>query len=130
MDRSKQLLSAALLLCLAVGCQQGESPASGAAQSPAAGPVSSIVKVSALSNGEILLDGKSCTLDQFTARLAEAQKLGGEVYYYREAADQEPHPNAMTAMQRIAASHLPVSFSTLPDFSDYVDANGHSNPRP
>src|SRR5580698_510686 len=107
MDRSKQLLSAALLLCLAVGCQQAESPASGASQSSAAEPVSSIVKVSALANGEILLDGKPCTLDQFTARLTEAQKIGGEVYYYREGADQEPHPNAMTAMKRIAGSHLP-----------------------
>ncbi|HEX4142195.1 MAG TPA: hypothetical protein VHY91_01485 [Pirellulales bacterium] len=126
MDRSKSLLSAALLLALAAGCQQTETPASETAPTTA----SSIVKVSALADGEILMDGKPCSPEGLTARLADAHNSGGQVYYYREAADQEPHPHAMKAMYLISESHLPVSFSTLPDFSDYVDEDGHSNPRP
>ena len=130
MERFSQLLSAGLLLCLAVGCQRAESPAGDPAAPAAAAPVSPIIKISALANGEILLDGQPCSLDDLAGRLAEAQKINAEVYYFREAADQEPHPNAMKVVQLIVENRLPVSLSTRPDFSDYVDANGHSRPRP
>jgi len=130
MVRFNKTFAAGILLCLAVGCQPSEPAASDSSVPPATTPRSSILQISALANGEILLDGKRCSRDELASRLAEAQKNNGQVFYFREAADQEPHPNAMKAMQLIVDSHLPVSLSTRPDFADYVDANGHSNPRP
>lgn len=128
--RSASLLLASFLLGLAAGCDRSGTPEGDRAATPAAtSSAPSILKISALANGEILLDGKPCSADELAARLSEARKNNGQVYYFREAADQEPHPNAMQAVQMIDDSHLPVSLSTLADFSDFVDENGESHPR-
>jgi hypothetical protein len=129
MVRFQNFLSAGLLLLLAIGCQRSESPTADPTAPEANLALTSILKVSALANGEILLNGQPSSLDQLTARLSIAQKIQGKVFYYRETAEQEPHPNAMQAVERIIESKLPVSFSTKPDFSDYVDENGQSHPR-
>jgi biopolymer transport protein ExbD len=130
MVRFNKNFAAGIFLCLAAGCRPSEPAASDSSTPPATTPVSPVIKISALASGEILLDGKPCSSDELKTRLAAGQKNNGLIYYFREAADQEPHPNAMKAMQLIVDSRLPVSLSTRPDFADYVDANGHSNPRP
>lgn len=80
-----------------------------------------VVKISALSNGTLLLNGKPADLPSLEAALKSASTVDGEVWYYRENAAQEPPPSAMAAVQLVIKYRLPVSFSSKPDFSDTVD---------
>jgi hypothetical protein len=90
----------------------------------------SVVKISALSNGTLLLNGKSTELPSLEAALKSASTAGGEVWYYRENPAQEPPPSATAAIQLVIKYRLPVSFSSKPDFSDTVDpSTGVLRPR-
>ena len=80
-----------------------------------------VVKISALSNGTLLLNGKPTDLPSLEAVLKNASTAGGEVWYYRENPAQEPPPSAMAAVKLVIKYRLPVSFSSKPDFSDTVD---------
>jgi hypothetical protein len=89
-----------------------------------------IVKISALANGTLLLDGKSTDLTALDAALKGASSAGGEVWYYRENPAKEPPASAMAAVQLVIKYRLPVSFSSKADFSDTVDpSTGVSRPR-
>jgi len=80
-----------------------------------------VVKISALSNGALLLNGKPTDLPRLEAALKSASTMGGEVWYYRENSAQEPPPSAMAAVQLVIKYRLPVSFSSKADFSDTID---------
>ena len=89
-----------------------------------------VVKISALSNGTLLLDGTPTDLPTLEAALTRARRVGGEVWYYRDNPAQEPPPRAMAAVQLVIKYQLPVSFSSKSDFSDTVDpSTGVSRPR-
>ena len=79
-----------------------------------------VIKLSVLAGGELLLDGQPATLEAFEQALAAGAKENAAVWYYRENAGGEPHPIAMEAMKLIARHHLPIRLSTRPDFSDTV----------
>jgi hypothetical protein len=66
------------------------------------------------------------TLDQLLEKLGQDS---GEVWYYRQNAAAPPSQQALEAMKLVVKHSLPVSMSTKPDFSDYVDANGNAQPR-
>ena len=87
-----------------------------------------VIKLSALASGEILLDGKPIPLEALGQALQAADKQT-TVWYYREGAAQQPHPNALAAIQLVVKHKLRISLSSKPDFSDYVDAKGVSHPR-
>jgi hypothetical protein len=53
----------------------------------------------------------------------------GIVWYYRENAHAEPHPNAMQVMELVAKYSLTISLSTRPDFSNFVTPDGKAHPR-
>ncbi|NTU47816.1 MAG: hypothetical protein HGA84_02280 [Syntrophobacteraceae bacterium] len=89
-----------------------------------------VVKISALANGALLLNGQPTDLSTLEAELGKASAAGGEVWYYREDPANEPPPSAMAAVQLVIKYRLPVSFSIKPDFSDAVDpGTGVSRPR-
>ena len=88
-----------------------------------------VARVSALGSGKILLNGRESDLRGIEAEFKRLKEVKGEVWYYRENAQGEPKPQAMAIIQLIVANKLPVSMSTKPDFSDYVDGQGHSHPR-
>ena len=88
-----------------------------------------VLKLSALASGEILLDGKPIQLDALDQALEAADKESTGVWYYREAAGQEPHPSVKAAIQLVIKHKLRISLSSKPDFSDYVDSKGVSHPR-
>ncbi len=88
-----------------------------------------IIRISALASGQILLNGAPADLDRLDAALLAAKDQNAIVWYYREAAAAEPPPQAMAVMQLIVKHKLPVSLSSKPDYSDYVDAKGASHPR-
>jgi len=98
-------------------------PLSGATQSP------SIARVSALANGKLLLNGRTVELPTMEQEFQRLKGSHGTVWYYRENPQSEPPPQAMDVIKLVIQYGLPLSMSSKPDFSDYVDANGRSQPR-
>lgn len=88
-----------------------------------------IVKISALSDGTILADGRKIDLATLDKLLAKLRLDEGAVWYFRENALSEPTTQAMEAIKLVVKHSLPVSMSTRPDFTDYVDSSGKSRPR-
>jgi hypothetical protein len=88
-----------------------------------------VARVSVLTSGKILLNGRESELPAIEAEFKRLKKANGGVWYYRENAQLEPSARAMTVIQLVVENVLPVSMSTKPDFSDYVDDQGKTHPR-
>lgn len=88
-----------------------------------------ILKISVLSTNSVLLNGKKIGPDELMSVLSEAKNSNGVVWYYRENPAGEPPPAASRVIQMVIDNKLPISMSTKPDFSDYVDEDGSSKPR-
>lgn len=82
-----------------------------------------------MANGTIYADDQPVTLVELRGRLAAMKGKNGVVWYYREAAESEPHPNAMQAMKLVVENQLAITLSTKPDFSDAIGADGSPHPR-
>lgn len=83
-----------------------------------------IAKVRVYRNGKTTLNGKEVTLDEMRAGFSDLKRNSGVVWYFREAAEQEPHPNAKLVLQAIVDVKLPVSMSNKEDFSTVVLPDG------
>jgi hypothetical protein len=92
-------------------------------------PGRTVTRISVLSGGNVLLDGKEATISEVGRALEMAKTKQGAVWFYRESGRGEPPPVAIEIFKRVVESKLPVSLSTKPDFSDYVDEEGRSHPR-
>jgi hypothetical protein len=113
--RHRQLL-ASLLILLSIGVPV-----------VAAEPVA---KVSVLSSGKVLLNGKPTTLAALDAALSSLAASEGVVWYYREAAEAAEPPAASAQVIELVIKHrLPISMSTKPDFSDAVGSDGRPHLR-
>ena len=88
-----------------------------------------VARISALASGKLLLNGKPTDVKSIDAELGKIKERKGEVWYYRENPQAEPHPNAIAVVELVLKHRLPISMSTRPDFSDYVDRDGRSRPR-
>jgi hypothetical protein len=88
------------------------------------------LRISVLSSGAILLEGQPVGLADLDAALKTAKETSGSVWYYREGVHAEPPPLARTVLELVVKWKLPISLSSKPDFSDYVDPRtGQSHPR-
>ena len=87
------------------------------------------LKISVLASGAILLDGQPGDLEQLDAALERAKQDHGQVWYYRESAGAPPSAAGLAVIQRVVQRKLPISLSSKPDFSDWVDGQGVSHPR-
>jgi biopolymer transport protein ExbD len=87
------------------------------------------LRLSVSSSGEMRVDHKPVDLAALDRMLEELKRRGGEVWYYRQSSATEPPPQAMEAIKLIIKYSLPITMSTKPDFSDYVDVQGNSHPR-
>jgi hypothetical protein len=85
--------------------------------------------VSALSSESILLNGKPADLKSIGTEFRKLKAARGEIWYYRENPRSETHSNATAVIELVVKHQLPISMSTKPDFSDYVDRDGKSKPR-
>jgi hypothetical protein len=88
-----------------------------------------VAQVGAYKDGRITLNGRDVSIEEIRGAFAELSRNNGAVWYYREAADSEPHPNAMLVVEAIVNAQLPVSMSTKSDFSDVVLPDGTVRPR-
>lgn len=88
-----------------------------------------ILRLAALSNGILIADGSLTTLTALDGILAKLKDEHGLVWYYREDPDKDPAPQAVEALKLVMKYELPVSLSSRPDYSDFIDPDGVSRPR-
>ena len=89
----------------------------------------STVRIKVFVDGSIVADDQPVSLLQLDQRLSDLAKSQGLVLYHREAADTKAHPNASEVVKLIIKHRLPVSLSSNPDFSDWIDDRGVPRPR-
>jgi biopolymer transport protein ExbD len=87
-----------------------------------------VLKIAITASGQISADGRPTTLEALMPILRKLAKNKAEVWYYREAPQADPHPNAMKVLSAIVDNNLPVRLSSKPDYSDSVDDKGRSVP--
>jgi biopolymer transport protein ExbD len=119
---------AALILA---GCRPGtvDSPSNRSQQrEKPPEQIDKVLRVKVASDGGIIADGQSVTLEQLSVKLAELKQADGEVLYYREDPTGEPTQNAMRVIQQVVKFGLLLRLSDTPDFSDSVDDQGNSRP--
>ena len=87
------------------------------------------LKVSVSALGDIIADGRVVKAQDLEAILERLKDCSGEVWYYREKAEQEPSANAMLVMKSVTKFGLPITLSSKKDFSDWVDETGKSHVR-
>lgn len=97
---------------------------------PAAGCASfAIAKVSVLSSGKLLLNGRKSSLQAIDKAFQQLAQEHGRVWYYREDAAEQAPPVAIAVVKLVIKYHLPITLSTTPDFSNYIGQDGRPHPR-
>ena len=92
------------------------------------------VQVGVLHDRTILLDNKPDALSDIAVHFSTAAKAHGMVWYYRNVS-ATPTPAGERSIDAVidlvAKYKLPITMSTRPDYSDYVDMrDGQAHPRP
>lgn len=88
-----------------------------------------VLKLAVLGSGILIADGSLVTLKDLESQVATLKQEQGVVWYYRENPRTEAPPNAVEALKLVVKYGVPISFSSDPDYSDEIDAEGHSRPR-
>ena len=88
--------------------------------------MATVLKVSVLANGAVLLEGNPVTLEALARAMDAAPNGDTHVWYYRENAAGEAPAAAIPVMKLIVERRLPIRLSAKPDFSDSLspDAAG------
>lgn len=89
----------------------------------------SVLRISVLGSGRILLDGKKTTVSGVKQALEKAKSTKSTVWYYRESGKDQPPSQAIEIFKLAVESRLPIGLSSKSDFSDYIDDEGQSRPR-
>ena len=118
--RTPHPLVLALSAGLALGACRSSSHNASASATPSAAPApsSSSMKIWVSASGDIEVDGKPSDIPSLAPALGELAKRKGVVFYGRDAAGKEPHPNAMSVIKLVVANELELRMSTKRDFSD------------
>ena len=90
---------------------------------------SPVLRLSVLASGKILLEGKETSVPEIKNALEKTKAKNGVVWYYRENGKGEAPPQAMEVIKLVIENKLPISMSSKPDFSDYIDEKGQSHLR-
>lgn len=83
-----------------------------------------VLKVAVYADGRVTADGLATTIESLRESLKRLAERKGEVWYYREAGQAEPPPQAMLVMQAVVDARLPIRLSTKPDYSDSIGPDG------
>jgi len=101
----------------------------GVAMASQASAAENILKVRVASSGAVNLNGRSVDRTTLETELRKAKASKGVVWYYRENPGGEPTPQVLEVFEILVKHEMPISISSKPDFSDYIDENGYSKPR-
>jgi hypothetical protein len=129
-----------MVLALSVGCKKTESgseankPAApaGGKETPQSGNEagkSGVLRLSVLSNGDVLADGRKVTPDELAASLSRIKAAKGEVWCYHDPKLQKAPAVTRQIMGFVVENHLALTMSTKPDFSDCVGSDGKTPPK-
>ena len=88
--------------------------------------LNAVLKISVLKSGKILADGNKVSVEDLEPLLAANAQKRGVVWYYREAGQEEPPPQATQVIQLVIKHKRPIRMSSKPDFSDAIDKKGNS----
>jgi hypothetical protein len=69
---------------------------------------SKILKVAVYRDGKVEIDGAAMSIGDATQRIGAAADSDTSVYYYREAGEEEPHPNACPSAFRPSQISRPM----------------------
>jgi hypothetical protein len=106
-------------------CRSGsEQNTSSAPPPPAPSPDAPSAKIWISKNGSVEINGRQVEVEAVGPMLADLAQRKGEVFYGRDAAEEDPHPNGVKVLQLVMASRLPVRMGTKRDFSDAVSLDG------
>ena len=83
-----------------------------------------VLKIAVFADGRITANGSATTIETLRESLKQLAGRQGVVWYYREAAQAEPPPQAMLVMQAVIDNRLPIKLSTKPDYSDAIGTDG------
>ena len=71
-----------------------------------------VLRVKVTQAGDVYVDGQPESFEEASARLERLKRENGAVLYYREeAAQHQPHPNALKIIHKIEELNLPVGLS-------------------
>lgn len=91
------------------------------------------LRISVLKDGSILVGGAKSTDHALDRKLSELEKANGEVWYYREGAEgdatRKQDASVKVVLDLVIKHGRPISFSSKPDFSDFIDGEGRMAPR-
>jgi hypothetical protein len=82
------------------------------------------LKIAVMADGRIFVDGSLATIGSVRTSLQRLSSQKGAVWYYREAGQGEPPPQAAEVMQAVIENRLPIRLSSRPDFSDAIGMDG------
>ena len=106
-----------VVLLVAVGCGRGSNLLD---QYDA----TCVLKISVLKSGDIFADGTKVSLQELDSLISANAQKRGVIWYYREAAREEPPAQAMQVMELVVKHKRPIKMSSKPDFSDSVGPSG------
>lgn len=118
-----------VLCCLAhpAACRSGSEQNTSSAPPPPVPPADGpSAKIWISKTGSVEVNGRQVEVESVGPMLADLAQRKGEVFYGRDAVEEDPHPNGMKVLQLVMASQLPVRMSTKRDFSDAVSIDGKS----
>lgn len=81
-------------------------------------PNAPVLKIAAMSDGRLTVDGFPATVDSVRDALKRLAKKKGVVWNYREAGNAKAPPESISVIQSVIENRLPVRLSSRPDYSD------------
>jgi hypothetical protein len=91
------------------------------------------IYVTVARSGDVQINGKPVAAANVESELTRLRPTAHLVMYYRESADEEPSreqwSKIASVLDDVTKLRLPISMSSKPDFSDYIDGQGSSHPR-
>jgi biopolymer transport protein ExbD len=115
------LCCGANLMACRSGSDQNTSSTTSAPLPPTDTPAA---KIWISKTGSVEINGRQVEVESVGPMLAELAQRKGEVFYGRDAAEEDPHPNGVMVLQMVIATGMPIRMSTKRDFSDSVRLDG------
>jgi len=106
-------------------CRSSSEQNTSSTTSPPAPPTDApSMKIWISKTGSVEINGRQAEVESVGPMLAELAQRKGEVFYGRDAVEEDPHPNGVKVLQMVVDSRLPIRMSTKRDFSNAVVLEG------